>query len=67
MAVIGLSGLIWWFPVGATCILPGWIINVALVVHSDEWAHWKRVMSPVGFLAFGIGTVLLAHFYRAAG
>jgi len=36
VATIGLSGLIWWFPVGATCILPGWIINVALVVHSDE-------------------------------
>lgn len=23
-------------PCGATCIFPGWIINVALVAHSDE-------------------------------
>jgi cytochrome b subunit of formate dehydrogenase len=33
---IGLSGLIMWFPIFFTQFLPGWIINVALVVHSDE-------------------------------
>jgi hypothetical protein len=25
-----------WFPEGFTRILPGWIINIALVIHSDE-------------------------------
>jgi cytochrome b subunit of formate dehydrogenase len=34
--VIGLSGLIMWFPVFFTRFMPGWMINIALVVHSDE-------------------------------
>jgi len=33
---IGVSGLILWFPTFFTSFLPGWIINIALVVHSDE-------------------------------
>jgi cytochrome b subunit of formate dehydrogenase len=33
---IGVSGLILWFPKFFTTFLPGWIINIALVVHSDE-------------------------------
>ncbi len=33
---IGLSGLVMWFPDFFTRFLPGWIINVALIVHSDE-------------------------------
>jgi cytochrome b subunit of formate dehydrogenase len=33
---IGLSGLIMWFPLFFTKFLPGWIINIALIVHSDE-------------------------------
>jgi len=36
VAVIGLSGLIMWFPTVFTRLLPGWIINVAHVIHSDE-------------------------------
>lgn len=36
VAVIGLSGLVLWFPALATRALPGWAINVALVVHGDE-------------------------------
>ena len=36
VALIGLSGLIMWFPTGSTRILPGWMINVALIIHSDE-------------------------------
>ena len=36
VAIIGLSGLIMWIPETFTRVLPGWIINVALVVHSDE-------------------------------
>jgi cytochrome b subunit of formate dehydrogenase len=33
---IGVSGLVMWFPVFFTRFLPGWVINIALVVHSDE-------------------------------
>jgi cytochrome b subunit of formate dehydrogenase len=34
--MIGLSGLIMWFPVWFSKFLPGWVINIALIVHSDE-------------------------------
>jgi len=34
--LIGASGLVMWFPTFFTRFLPGWIINVALIVHSDE-------------------------------
>jgi len=33
---IGLSGMIMWFPQFFTAFLPGWVINIALIVHSDE-------------------------------
>ncbi len=36
VAIIGTSGLIMWFPEWFTRFLPGSIINIALVVHSDE-------------------------------
>ncbi|MBF0280193.1 MAG: hypothetical protein HQM13_20505 [SAR324 cluster bacterium] len=36
VAIIGLTGLVLWFPEFATLFLPGWVINVATVVHSDE-------------------------------
>jgi cytochrome b subunit of formate dehydrogenase len=36
VAMIGASGLIMWFPVFFTRFLPGWVINVAMIVHSDE-------------------------------
>ncbi|MHC4413750.1 MAG: hypothetical protein ACYS0G_00545 [Planctomycetota bacterium] len=131
VAIIGASGLIMWFPEASTVVLPGWIINVALIVHSDEallaagfiftfhffnvhfrlekfpmdpvifsgrisrtemlhertrwherlaaanrlddirvrdeWSQWKRVMHPLGFLAFGIGTLLLVLIFYAMG
>jgi cytochrome b subunit of formate dehydrogenase len=131
VAIIGLSGLIMWFPEASTLVLPGWIINVALIVHSDEallaagfiftfhffnvhfrlekfpmdpvifsgrmsrtemlherkrwhdrlvstgrleairvrdeWSQWKRVMHPLGFLAFGFGTLLLVLIFYAMG
>jgi len=34
--IIGVSGLIMWFPEWFTQWLPGWSINVALIIHSDE-------------------------------
>jgi len=33
---IGVSGLIMWFPEFFSRFMPGWMINVALIVHSDE-------------------------------
>jgi len=131
VAMIGLSGLIMWFPEFFTRFFPGGIINVALIIHSDEallaagfiftfhffnvhfrvekfpmdpvifsgrvsraemlherkrwydrlvadgqldkirvrdeWAQWKRVMHPLGFLAFGMGTLLLVLIFYAMG
>ncbi len=34
--MIGVSGLIMWFPKFFTLFLPGWMINIAQVIHSDE-------------------------------
>jgi len=34
--IIGLSGLMLWYPEFFTSFLPGWTINAAFVVHSDE-------------------------------
>lgn len=36
VAMIGFSGLVLWFPEKFTYILPGWFINVAGIIHSDE-------------------------------
>jgi len=36
IAIIGMSGLVLWFPVFFTQHLPGWVINIALIIHSDE-------------------------------
>ncbi len=34
--IIGLSGLMLWFPEIFTILLPGWTINAAAIIHSDE-------------------------------
>ncbi|MCF6319267.1 MAG: hypothetical protein L3J83_08325 [Proteobacteria bacterium] len=44
VAVIGLSGLILWFPEFFTQFIPGWAINVAQIIHSDE------ALLAVGFI-----------------
>jgi len=36
MFAIGLSGLMLWFPEYFAIFLPGWIFNIATIVHSDE-------------------------------
>jgi cytochrome b subunit of formate dehydrogenase len=36
IAIIGFSGLVLWFPRLFAAILPGWFLNAAAVVHSDE-------------------------------
>ncbi|MBI2953925.1 MAG: hypothetical protein HYY30_06395 [Chloroflexi bacterium] len=52
IAVIGGSGLILMFPVWATKFLPGQIIPVALVAHSDE-------------AVLAIGWIFVVHFFYA--
>jgi cytochrome b subunit of formate dehydrogenase len=44
VAVIGFTGLMLWLPVLFTRVLPGWLINVATIVHSDE------ALLAVGFI-----------------
>ena len=36
VAIIGASGMVMWFPKFFTTFLPGWAINIALIIHSDE-------------------------------
>jgi cytochrome b subunit of formate dehydrogenase len=36
VAIIGSTGLTLWFPELFTYVLPGWFINVATIIHSDE-------------------------------
>jgi len=36
VGIIGITGLMLWFPEFFTRFLPGWIINVATIIHSDE-------------------------------
>lgn len=51
VAIIGLSGLVLWFPTAATTILPGWALNAAYLIHSDE-----------ALLATGF--IFLFHFFH---
>ncbi len=36
MFIIGSTGLLLWFPEFFTNLLPGWTVNVATILHSDE-------------------------------
>ena len=36
VGMIGVSGLFLWFPTFFTHIFPGWALNIATIVHSDE-------------------------------
>jgi cytochrome b subunit of formate dehydrogenase len=36
IAIIGSTGLTLWFPVFFTRFLPGWLLNVTTIIHSDE-------------------------------
>jgi hypothetical protein len=44
MAIIGASGLLLWFPEFFGRLLPGWVFNVALLVHGEE------ALLAVGFI-----------------
>lgn len=51
VAIIGSTGLILWFPEFFTYFLPGWFINVATIIHSDE------ALLAVGF-------IFTVHFFN---
>jgi cytochrome b subunit of formate dehydrogenase len=51
VAIIGVSGLVLWFPTAFTMVLPGWALNAAYVIHSDE-----------ALLATGF--IFLFHFFH---
>jgi len=36
LVVIGLSGLMLWFPEATTRLVPGWVLNAAVIVHGHE-------------------------------
>jgi len=44
MGIIGASGLLLWFPVFFARFVPGWLFNVALLVHGEE------ALLAVGFI-----------------
>jgi cytochrome b subunit of formate dehydrogenase len=50
--IIGLSGLLLWFPVFFSRYLPGWMFNVATIVHGFE------ALLAVGF-------IFTIHFFNA--
>jgi cytochrome b subunit of formate dehydrogenase len=49
--VIGSTGLVLWFPELFTHLLPGWSVNVATIIHSDE------ALLAVGF-------IFTVHFFN---
>jgi len=49
--VIGSTGLVLWFPEFFTHVLPGWSVNVATIIHSDE------ALLAVGF-------IFTVHFFN---
>ncbi len=51
IVVIGATGLVLWFPEAFTLFLPGWAINVATIIHSDE------ALLAVGF-------IFTVHFFN---
>ncbi len=51
VAIIGATGLMLWFPTFFTRLLPGWLLNVATIVHSDE------ALLAVGF-------IFTVHFFN---
>ena len=51
--IIGLTGLVMWFPIKTTEYLPGIFVNIALVIHSNE-----------ALLAMGV-IFIFVHFFSA--
>jgi cytochrome b subunit of formate dehydrogenase len=51
VAIIGSTGLMLWFPEFFTNFIPGWLLNVATIIHSDE------ALLAVGF-------IFTVHFFN---
>jgi len=51
VAIIGGSGLLLWFPEFFAAFLPGWLFNVAMVVHGEEALLESRVLEQQAFEA----------------
>jgi cytochrome b subunit of formate dehydrogenase len=49
--LMGAAGLVLWFPVAASRVLPGWMFNVALFVHGAE-------------ATLAIGFIFVIHFFN---
>ena len=49
--LMGAAGLVLWFPVAASRILPGWMFNIALFVHGAE-------------ASLAIGFIFVIHFFN---
>jgi hypothetical protein len=77
VAVIGATGLLLWFPTIFTRLMPGWLLNLATIVHSDEAllavgfiftvhffnTHFRPEKFPMDTVIF-TGTVPLDEFKR---
>jgi cytochrome b subunit of formate dehydrogenase len=77
VAVIGATGLMLWFPTVFTHLMPGWLLNVATIIHSDEAllavgfiftvhffnTHFRPEKFPMDTVIF-TGTVPLDEFKR---
>jgi cytochrome b subunit of formate dehydrogenase len=50
-AIMGAAGLVLWFPEAASRLLPGWMFNVALLVHGAE-------------ALLAIGFIFVIHFFN---
>ena len=72
VAVIGGTGLVLWFPALFTRVVPGWAVNVATTIHSDEAllavsfifvvhffnTHFRPEKFPIDTVIFTTGTPL---------
>ena len=75
MMVIGLSGLMLWFPTVTASFLPGWVFNIATIVHAEEAilaavflftvhyfnVHWRPDKFPMD-IVMATGAVPLEEF-----
>ena len=52
MVIIGGSGLMLWFPQTFAQVLPGWMFNVALLIHGEE-------------ALLAIGFIVTIHFFNS--
>jgi hypothetical protein len=52
MFIIGFSGLLLWFPELFARVLPGWVFNIALLVHGEE-------------ALLAIGFIVTIHFFNS--